>query len=71
MLADKQVHQNNFTIENLVGFNLNNKKVGLIGSGKIGSVVSKILHGFGCNITAYEIEPNHDIKIRYGITYKD
>ena len=71
MLADKQVHQNNFTIENLVGFNLSNKRVGIIGTGKIGSVVAKILHGFGCNIIAYDIEPNHDIKIRYGITYTD
>lgn len=68
-LVDKQVHQNNFTIENVVGFNLNGKTVGIIGTGKIGSVVAKILHGFGCNLLGYDIVKNNELIRKYKLRY--
>jgi len=55
VLADKQVHHHNFTVGNLVGFDLHQKTVGIIGTGRIGSVAAKILYGFGCHLLGYDI----------------
>ena len=50
VVADKQVHEQNFTTDNLIGFDFKGKTVGVIGTGKIGSKLVKIMHGFGCII---------------------
>ena len=42
--------QNNFDLNGLLGFNLHNKTVGVIGLGKIGTAFVKILNGFGANV---------------------
>ncbi len=69
--ADKQVHQQNFTTSNLVGFDLNRKTVGIIGVGKIGGVLVKIMHGFGCRLLGYDIQENKELKEKYGLEYVD
>ena len=71
ILADRQVHQNNFTVTNLVGFDLYQKKVGIIGMGRIGSVIAKILHGFGCRLLGYDIQQNKKLMNKYDIQYVD
>ncbi len=45
-------------MEGLLGFNLHEQTVGIIGTGKIGVQVAKILHGFGCDLLAYDPYPN-------------
>ena len=67
--TDKQVKLYDFTLNNLIGFDMNSKTVGIIGMGKIGQVVAKILHGFGCNILAYDINPNHTMTEKYKVKY--
>jgi D-lactate dehydrogenase len=69
LTANKQVQEQNFTIENLVGFTLHKKTVGIIGTGKIGTLLVKILHGFNCNILAYDIAPNNTVELTYGAEY--
>ncbi|MGB5273741.1 MAG: NAD(P)-dependent oxidoreductase, partial [Flavobacteriaceae bacterium] len=69
ILADKRVHQYNFVQDGLLGFNLNGKTFGIIGTGRIGSVMAKIVHGFGCKILAHDLLPNDDLRSTYGITY--
>ena len=71
VLADKQVHHHNFTVGNLVGFDLHQKTVGIVGTGKIGSVAAKILHGFGCNLLGYDIEEKKELKEKYNLKYVD
>lgn len=61
VLANKQVHDYNFSQQGLMGFNLYGKTVGIIGTGKIGSVMVKIMHGFGCKILACDLQPDHDL----------
>jgi len=57
--AYRQVREGNFSLEGLVGFNLHGKTVGLIGTGRIGTAVAKILgSGFGCKLIGYDVEPN-------------
>jgi D-lactate dehydrogenase len=69
ILADQQVHKHNYKIDNLIGFDLNRKKVGIIGTGRIGSVMAKIVYGFGCWVLAYDIKPNKYIEDHYGVFY--
>src|SRR6266542_2705891 len=52
--ANNRIHELNFSLDGLTGFDMNGKTAGIIGTGRIGVVVAKILHGFGCNILAVD-----------------
>ncbi|MBC7641380.1 MAG: 2-hydroxyacid dehydrogenase [Flavobacterium sp.] len=67
--AYNQVKENNFSLQNLLGFNLFGKTVGVIGTGKIGRAFCNIMLGFGCKIIAFDIKENEDLK-RKGVQYK-
>ncbi len=71
IIADKQVHEQNFTLSNLVGFDLHGKTIGIIGTGRIGSVFAKIMHGFGCRLLGYDILENKMLTEAYGLEYVD
>lgn len=63
--ASIRVHELNFSLEGLIGFDLNGKTIGLIGTGRIGSVMAKIMKGFGCQILAFDAKPNPDLEVTY------
>jgi len=67
--AHHQVMDLNFSLDGLVGFDMNGKTVGIIGTGKIGSVLARILHGFGCKILAHDTQENKEIIERYQVEY--
>ena len=69
VLADRQVHEYNFSQQGLTGCNLHGKTVGIIGTGRIGSVMVKIMHGFGCRILATDPLPHHDLVELCSVTY--
>lgn len=48
----------NFSLEGLMGFNLYQKTVGIIGTGNIGTAFAHIMHGFGCRLLAHDPLPN-------------
>ncbi len=56
--AHGRVREGNFALEGLLGFDLHGRTVGIIGTGKIGEVVAKILTGFGCRLLAHDPFPN-------------
>ncbi len=58
----------NFSLKHLVGFDLYNKTIGIIGTGEIGQRVIKILKGFNTNIIAYDIFESNEIK-NMGVKY--
>ncbi len=66
--AYNRVREGNFSIERLIGFDLFGKTVGVIGTGKIGSIFATIMKGFGCNIIAHDSFPNR-ILVEQGINY--
>lgn len=70
MTADQQVHQYNFKMNNLIGFNLHGKTIGIIGTGKIGSTFIKIIRGFDCRILAYDINPDEKLEKDFSVEYK-
>lgn len=66
--ADKNIKDYDFRLDKLIGFDLHGKTAGIIGSGKIGGIVLKILHGFGCNLLAYDPYPNAELQ-KIGVKY--
>ena len=66
-----RTRDNNFNINGLVGFDLHNKTVGVIGTGKIGKIFINILKGFGVNILAYDLYPDNDFAKKVGFKYVD
>lgn len=56
-----RVREGNFALDGLLGFDMNGRTVGLIGTGKIGLVTAGILKGFGCRILAYDLYPNEQL----------
>ena len=67
--SNLRVRHYNFNLNNFVGFDLNKKTVGIIGTGKIGSVMCKIMHGFGCNLLGFDIQENSSLSSLYNLRY--
>ena len=66
--AYARVREGNFALHGLLGFDLHGKTAGVIGTGKIGALVAKILRGFDCRVVAYDKQPNPDCQ-QAGIEY--
>ena len=67
LLLNRKLHRayirtrdHNFSLDALTGFDLKNKTVGIIGTGKIGQVFADICKGFGMNIIGYDPYENKD-----------
>ncbi|WP_348652832.1 2-hydroxyacid dehydrogenase [Polyangium sp. y55x31] len=56
--AYARVREGNFSLEGLVGFDMVGKTAGVIGTGRIGAALARILHGFGCHVLAYDLRPD-------------
>jgi D-lactate dehydrogenase len=56
--AHARVREGNFALDGLLGFDMQGRTVGLVGTGKIGAVVARILTGFGCRVLAYDVAVN-------------
>ncbi len=69
--AHQRIMDLNFSLDGLTGFDMNGKIAGIIGTGKIGAVVARILHGFGCRVLAYDKYENEEIKQKYQVEYTD
>jgi lactate dehydrogenase-like 2-hydroxyacid dehydrogenase len=69
--AYNRVREGNFLLDGLLGFNINGKTVGLIGTGKIGLLTGRILaKGFGCTVIAHDPFPS-PLAEAHGIAYVD
>lgn len=66
--AYNRVREGNFSLEKLSGFDLFQKTVGVIGTGKIGEAFARIMLGFGCKVLAFDIFPNQHL-IDAGVQY--
>ncbi|MCC5925924.1 MAG: 2-hydroxyacid dehydrogenase [Bacteroidetes bacterium] len=68
--AYNRVREHNFSLENLVGFDMLGKTVGVIGTGKIGDAFCRIMLGFGCRVLAFDVYENEELK-KIGVQYSD
>jgi len=69
--ANNRVHDMNFALNGLVGFDLHGKTAGIIGTGKIGRITAQILRGFGMRVLAYDPFPSIEWAKEYGVEYTD
>lgn len=60
--AYNRVREGNFALDGLLGFDFAGKTAGVIGTGKIGAVLVRILTGFGCRILAHDPYPSHELQ---------
>ncbi|MFG0331188.1 MAG: 2-hydroxyacid dehydrogenase [Phycisphaerales bacterium] len=60
--AHARVREGNFSLEGLVGFDLHGRTVGIVGAGKIGRLVARIMLGFGCRVLAYDLAPDPELR---------
>ncbi|HOM68280.1 MAG TPA: NAD(P)-dependent oxidoreductase [Candidatus Paceibacterota bacterium] len=58
---DRIKENRDFSIEGLEGFDLKDKTIGIIGTGRIGKEMIKISKGFQMNIMAYDLYPNLEL----------
>jgi D-lactate dehydrogenase len=58
--AYNRVRDGNFSIDGLLGFDLHQKTVGIVGTGKIGRVLAGLFTGFGVNLLGYDLYQNRD-----------
>jgi D-lactate dehydrogenase len=63
-----KLQRQDFSLQGLLGFNLQGKNVGIIGTGHIGTAFARIMQGFGCHLLAYDPYPNAACK-QLGVKY--
>ena len=68
--AYNRVRDGNFALDGLLGYDLHGKCVGVVGTGRIGTVFAGIMKGFGCRLLAYDPYPNEAMK-ELGAKYLD
>ncbi len=66
--AYARVREGNLSLDGLLGFDLHGRTVGIVGTGRIGTVVAKILHGFGCEVLVHDPVVNPECE-RTGARY--
>ncbi|MBQ9885552.1 MAG: 2-hydroxyacid dehydrogenase [Lachnospiraceae bacterium] len=55
----------NMNIQGLMGTDLHGKTAGVVGTGKIGRAMIRILKGFGMHVLAYDVYPDNSLDIDY------
>ena len=66
--AYARVREGNFALDGLLGFDLVGRTAGVVGTGKIGAIVARILMAFGCRVLAYDIAPGSECRAM-GVEY--
>ncbi|MBS1744838.1 MAG: 2-hydroxyacid dehydrogenase [Bacteroidetes bacterium] len=66
--AYNRVREQNFSLQGLLGFDVNGKTVGVIGTGNIGKAFIRIMLGMGCRIVAFDKYPDKALEAT-GVNY--
>ena len=69
--AHFKVNEGDFSIKDLMGFDLKNKVIGVVGTGHIGLRVIKMAVGFSMKVLAFDPMPNSFLSEVLGFTYVD
>lgn len=62
--AYQRVREGNLALDGLVGFDLEHKTVVVVGAGKIGTAMARILAGLGCRVLAVDPDPEPTLRAR-------
>jgi D-lactate dehydrogenase len=66
--AYARVREGNFALDGLLGFDLHGRTVGIIGTGRIGTIFARIMGGFGCRLLGVDPFPR-DEATELGVRY--
>ena len=66
--AYNRVRHGNLLLDGLLGFDMHGKAVGIVGTGKIGTALTRILHGMGCNVLGCDVVCNPECE-KLGVRY--
>lgn len=67
--AWNRVRENNFALDGLIGRNLSGRVAGVVGTGRIGALVARMLRlGFGCQVLASDILQDPEL-VAAGVRY--
>ncbi|HWU13332.1 MAG TPA: 2-hydroxyacid dehydrogenase [Caulobacter sp.] len=67
--AWNRVRENNFALDGLIGRNLSGRKVGVVGTGRIGALVARALRlGFGCEVLVSDLVEDPEL-VAIGVRY--
>ncbi|MBI2031536.1 MAG: hydroxyacid dehydrogenase [Candidatus Levybacteria bacterium] len=69
--AIEQIQRLNFDHSQLIGIDLCDKTIGIIGLGKIGQHVLRIAQGFGMKVISFARHPDEELAKRLNFEYKD
>ncbi|MFN9175478.1 MAG: 2-hydroxyacid dehydrogenase, partial [Synechocystis sp.] len=69
--AYNRVRDDNFTLDGLLGFDFHGSTVGIVGTGKIGLCLARIMAGFGCRLLGYDRYPNPEFTALPQASYVD
>jgi len=69
--ANNRVHDLNFSLNGLVGFDLHGKTAGIFGTGKTGRIAAQILRGFGMRVLAFDPFQSVEWAQEHGVEYTD
>jgi D-lactate dehydrogenase len=64
--AHLRVRELDFSLDGLVGFDLYGKTAAVVGVGRIGEVMARILTGFGCRVLLYDQQDRRDLARELG-----
>jgi len=67
--AYSRTREGNFALHGLLGFDMNEKTAGIIGTGKIAKILIKTLRALGMNVLAYDIYPDEKFAEEVGMRY--
>ncbi len=59
--AYNRVRESNFNLEGLLGVELHGKTAGVIGTGKIGAIVARLLAAFGCRVLCHDVREDPEL----------
>ncbi|MBI4658213.1 MAG: 2-hydroxyacid dehydrogenase [Verrucomicrobia bacterium] len=69
--AYNRVREHNFSLNSLIGFEVFDKTVGIVGTGKIGRITAEIFRGFQAKVIAYDPAPMREWAAQQGVNYAD
>ena len=67
--ANDEIHNGKFNYRNFIGVSFKNKTLGVIGSGKIGLELIKLVQSFGLNIICYDVVKNEKASKEFNFKY--
>ncbi len=68
--AYNRTREFNFRLAGLMGSDIHGRTVGVVGTGKIGAVFARIMHGFGCRLLGYDSRPSPEC-LALGMEYRE